>query len=697
MDDSLKSILQAVSSMSCVLEELERDTTCVICLDPMVDACQMSCGHFFCGSCIERILRQPNTEKQKMRCALCKHPATKRSIRSAPIPVAGIIASCQRLRAVIERAQSSYKQDFATFVDENHVKTMNDGFPPSLQIPPGSNCSERPAAGIASPCPSSSVAGNTKESQVSTDCVFCPADYEELRKAITPINFGPTYSVASAPRSSRACKVHEECALYSDDVYYRNQKLINVEKAVKNSRSTHCSRRLCRKTGASVRCSFGKCSKSFHYVCAVVESCAVVNDGSYKVFCPTHKSKAPVIENDVFEILKVAADSSQAKQSPDDCFECGVGGRLLLCDGCDSSWHLGCSGLKSLPLGEWFCRLCRNARPSSAATRWDDKENVSPPMENSAAKSNRKRNSRPVPDVKPAKKRCGTTKKKDQSRTTSRVTSSFLSDQSSRVTNEGKFCHEPSGPELKKVGSRSQKRSAISGDRQCASLAVEEKYTNAALMQSGQPQNRSKYAEQPFVCLPTGLSADDKRILRAAQKRHKGILHVASGFSARVTHILVNVREPDVPPTRTIKLCKGIASSLPVVCFSWIEIASRASVLPNVSRHVHHYSSPAKRYPFSGMRFYFGVIKDHSVSKEDLSEIVQLGKGSIMLNEPTSNMSSTPGKVLYVRSDLDESCSLRPSRRRSSVVDLERQLPPDCKIVSPTWILDSCLPVIGQQ
>jgi len=32
---------------------------------------------------------------------------------------------------------------------------------------------------------------------------------------------------------------------------------------------------------------------------------------------------------------------------------------VLLCDGCDSEVHLACAGLSRVPLGDWFCRVCR--------------------------------------------------------------------------------------------------------------------------------------------------------------------------------------------------------------------------------------------------------------------------------------------------------------------------------------------------
>ena len=43
----------------------------------------------------------------------------------------------------------------------------------------------------------------------------------------------------------------------------------------------------------------------------------------------------------------------------DFCGVCKRSGKLLCCDGCDSSFHLKCVGLKSTPRGKWKCMPCR--------------------------------------------------------------------------------------------------------------------------------------------------------------------------------------------------------------------------------------------------------------------------------------------------------------------------------------------------
>uniref|UniRef100_A0A914YSB8 Uncharacterized protein n=1 Tax=Panagrolaimus superbus TaxID=310955 RepID=A0A914YSB8_9BILA len=41
------------------------------------------------------------------------------------------------------------------------------------------------------------------------------------------------------------------------------------------------------------------------------------------------------------------------------CRECAKPGDLLLCDGCEASYHMKCLSLDDVPAGEWYCSVCR--------------------------------------------------------------------------------------------------------------------------------------------------------------------------------------------------------------------------------------------------------------------------------------------------------------------------------------------------
>mmetsp|Transcript_25752 Transcript_25752/g.63071 ORF Transcript_25752/g.63071 Transcript_25752/m.63071 type:complete len:643 (-) Transcript_25752:259-2187(-) len=54
----------------------------------------------------------------------------------------------------------------------------------------------------------------------------------------------------------------------------------------------------------------------------------------------------------------------KAEWKNDFCFICNDGGDLLVCDGCERAYHLGClkPPLKEIPEGDWFCPLCVNRK-----------------------------------------------------------------------------------------------------------------------------------------------------------------------------------------------------------------------------------------------------------------------------------------------------------------------------------------------
>jgi hypothetical protein len=41
------------------------------------------------------------------------------------------------------------------------------------------------------------------------------------------------------------------------------------------------------------------------------------------------------------------------------CRDCGKPGNVILCDGCEASYHLACTDLKTVPEGQWLCGICQ--------------------------------------------------------------------------------------------------------------------------------------------------------------------------------------------------------------------------------------------------------------------------------------------------------------------------------------------------
>mmetsp|Transcript_22908 Transcript_22908/g.46599 ORF Transcript_22908/g.46599 Transcript_22908/m.46599 type:complete len:464 (+) Transcript_22908:127-1518(+) len=52
--------------------------------------------------------------------------------------------------------------------------------------------------------------------------------------------------------------------------------------------------------------------------------------------------------------------AEQSNHEVDQCAICGEGGNLLICDGCESEWHMECTqpALKTIPEGRWECDIC---------------------------------------------------------------------------------------------------------------------------------------------------------------------------------------------------------------------------------------------------------------------------------------------------------------------------------------------------
>jgi hypothetical protein len=83
--------------------------------------------------------------------------------------------------------------------------------------------------------------------------------------------------------------VHTNCALWSAETYEdESGKLHEVHRAMSRCRSIQCNR--CALPGASVGCCTGKCTTSFHFMCAVRSRCLMTADK--QVYCVKHKQLA---------------------------------------------------------------------------------------------------------------------------------------------------------------------------------------------------------------------------------------------------------------------------------------------------------------------------------------------------------------------------------------------------------------------
>ena len=74
--------------------------------------------------------------------------------------------------------------------------------------------------------------------------------------------------------------------------------------------------------------------------------------------------------NQVAEDIGRDDDIGRLDALPTDvCNACKDGGLLILCDGCNSLWHLGCVHLQEIPEGLWICASCELQRADLSVPR----------------------------------------------------------------------------------------------------------------------------------------------------------------------------------------------------------------------------------------------------------------------------------------------------------------------------------------
>mmetsp|Transcript_931 Transcript_931/g.1062 ORF Transcript_931/g.1062 Transcript_931/m.1062 type:complete len:334 (+) Transcript_931:143-1144(+) len=61
-----------------------------------------------------------------------------------------------------------------------------------------------------------------------------------------------------------------------------------------------------------------------------------------------------------YRLLKTVCVEERIEKAKDHCVICDQGGSLLICDGCESEWHMTCTSpaLKNIPEGNWNCDVC---------------------------------------------------------------------------------------------------------------------------------------------------------------------------------------------------------------------------------------------------------------------------------------------------------------------------------------------------
>lgn len=648
--------MRAVAALRASLDAAFAAVHCVVCQDSLVDPCQLSCCHLLCSACFSHALDA--TDNGPTPCPVCRARVVKRAVRPAPLPLDQIVASFTRLDFLLHDAEA------ALVHDRPPAESVPAPQPPPPPPPPPK---PKPTSAATAKLPASS-------SYPVSACALCPRGVDPSTVApgtdlgpLRPVNEaaggdggvgggrggvgggrgGEAGAGAGAARAG--LRVHEECAFFADKVHAHGNTCVNVEKALRAAKKELCAREACGRKSAAILCAGPDCHARYHYVCAVADGCKVLTDGSYTVFCPEHSPLAPDLDMDDFALNLIDPDGTQGRESPDECRVCGKGGDLMLCDGCNLAYHVVCAELPSLPAGRWSCGICAGTheiRDVAGVARY--------------------------------------------------------------VAGEDEAVGELPAPPIKRGGAPpkpppSSKKPSQAGKRKSASRAAPLRPVSDNVFSPGPPsagsvvgvaasvtcKRRRRSGEGPVI-LPTGLNSESKAMLVAVQKRYKHQFAIASDFSPRVTHVLVDAYLPGDRPTRTVKLCKGIVANLPIVCFKWVEdaVSGGSCPAPSSETYAHGMTRSADGGGlFAGQRFYFSSCKDGPLPRGDLMQIVKVGMGTVVTHEPTL---MTPvqerRRVLVVRST--QGVSQQRNRRQSQSPP---QLPPGCEVVTPEWILDECV------
>ena len=84
------------------------------------------------------------------------------------------------------------------------------------------------------------------------------------------------------------------------------------------------------------------------------------------------KKKKRPRDDDAQTVVQPVAPLEKPEELPDKCHVCWDGvsyadNQILYCEGCDVAVHQECYGVRHVPKGDWFCRVCEGARAKAKA------------------------------------------------------------------------------------------------------------------------------------------------------------------------------------------------------------------------------------------------------------------------------------------------------------------------------------------
>ncbi|TYH87929.1 hypothetical protein ES332_D01G152500v1 [Gossypium tomentosum] len=123
---------------------------------------------------------------------------------------------------------------------------------------------------------------------IKIQCAFC-LSMEETEASGEMVHY---YEGSSVPLDynggSKVIHSHKNCTEWAPNVYFENDKAINLEAELSRSRKIKCS--CCGLKGAALGCYEKSCRKSFHVPCAKLVSQCRWDVDNFVILCPLHAS-----------------------------------------------------------------------------------------------------------------------------------------------------------------------------------------------------------------------------------------------------------------------------------------------------------------------------------------------------------------------------------------------------------------------
>ncbi len=121
----------------------------------------------------------------------------------------------------------------------------------------------------------------------------------------------------------------------------------------------------------------------------------LLTKGSLQGTLPRGSTK--LFQSAIAEAQAVLQEDGSEDGICENCHKGSEEGTILICDGCDTEWHMGCvdPALSTLPRGDWFCKYCDEARPEGFKYKKKCIGPPCPPLASCRSRSNKLSSSSP--------------------------------------------------------------------------------------------------------------------------------------------------------------------------------------------------------------------------------------------------------------------------------------------------------------